>query len=171
MKFNALIAFAVLNAVLFAAGAHAENTPIDVVKNFYAPYLLSQEHKGEAPTQSALDLMKPYASNQLKASIQKENDCLERTHELCSIDWDVIVDGQDWNITGLTITPVASDATHQTIRADFKNFDPVQITYYFIREENDWKLDDVEGSLIESLHNNHVQKWKLTELLITPTEE
>jgi hypothetical protein len=37
------------------------------------------------------------------------------------IDWDVFVDGQDWKLSDLKITPVSQSATQADIRATFTN--------------------------------------------------
>lgn len=62
------------------------------------------------------------------------------------LDWDVFVDGNDWTITGLKVTPVSEEAEHAQVRASFKNHsEPREILFDLVREDGRWLVDDVQS--------------------------
>ncbi len=85
---------------------------------------------------------RPFLSKQLAAAL-----AAEEKGDNPRLDFDPIVDGQDADITGLTLT------SHETsvqgnklivVNADFKNFDTAtKVTYAFILEDGDWKLANI----------------------------
>ena len=65
------------------------------------------------------------------------------------IDWDVFVDGQDWKLSDLKITPVSQTATQADIRATFTNFgDPRDILISLVLEDGHWRIDEVQETLM-----------------------
>lgn len=72
------------------------------------------------------------------------------------IDWDVFVDGQDWKLSDLKITPVSQSATQADIRATFTNFgDPRDILISLVLEDGHWRIDEVQDTLKPAL--DHVE--------------
>src|SRR5262249_55877721 len=50
--------------------------------------------------------------------------------EAGTIDWDVFVDGNDWELSGLRIDLVSQSPRHALVRANFKNFKrPTEILF------------------------------------------
>ncbi len=121
----------------FAAGV---SSPTQIVQNLYKPYLSNSSH---AP--SALESILPYASQSLKAAILKNEECELRTHEICSIDFDIIVNGQDWQLSNLSVSG-NEKVSAPAIQAKFLNFETKnKVIYYFIRENGNWKINEVEA--------------------------
>ena len=86
-------------------------------------------------------------SQRLQALIDK--DAQETPEgEVGRLDWDVFVDGQDWQLTELKIAPVANDGANAQVRATFKNFgEPRDLLYTLVAEDGRWRIDDVEETL------------------------
>jgi hypothetical protein len=75
------------------------------------------------------------------------------------IDWDVFVDGQDWELTELTVVPVSQDATEAEVRATFKNFgEPRNILYDLLFEDGHWRIDDIQETL--------KPRWIMSKILL-----
>ncbi len=79
--------------------------------------------------------------------------------EVGRLDWDVVVDGQDWELTALKIMPVSQDAAQAEIRASFKNFgEPRDILYSLVREDGHWRIDDIQETL--------KPRWTMSKILL-----
>jgi uncharacterized protein DUF3828 len=79
--------------------------------------------------------------------------------EVGRIDWDVFVDGQDWQLTELKIAPVSKEATRAEVRAMFKNFDgPRDLLYTLVLEDGHWRIDDIQETL--------KPRWTLSKILL-----
>ena len=74
-------------------------------------------------------------SKRLQALIDKDD---KETPEgmVGRIDWDVFIDGEDWKLTDLKITPMSQTATRAKVRATFKNFDrPSDMLFDLVLED------------------------------------
>jgi hypothetical protein len=79
--------------------------------------------------------------------------------EVGRIDWDVFVDGQDWQLTELKIVPVSKEATRAEVRATFKNFDePRDLLYSLVLEDGHWRIDDIQETL--------KPRWTMSKILL-----
>lgn len=79
--------------------------------------------------------------------------------EVGRIDWDVFVDGQDWQLTELKIVPVSKEATRAEVRATFKNFgEPRDLLYSLVLEGGHWRIDDIQETL--------KPRWTLSKILL-----
>ena len=75
------------------------------------------------------------------------------------IDWDVFVDGQDWQLSALKIVLVSKSATHAVLRATFKNFDhPSNMLFDLILEDGHWRIDDIQKAL--------KPRWTMSKILL-----
>lgn len=109
----------------------------------------------------ALRLVRPHASKRLAALIDKEERCKARTRELCNLEFDVIVNGQDWELKGVAVEPTKPANGRAAVTARFTNIEtPQEIVYSFVRETGKWKLDD-----IESRAGPEIERWTLSRLL------
>lgn len=136
------------SSVACAAGI---TSPKQVVEKLYAPYL-ADPHAEEIAEVAALDLIRPYASKALKHAIHRNKVCERQEQGICAIDFDVIVNGQDWDLSGFAL---AEDESTETalpiIRASFLNTGTKsEVDYYFISEDGAWKIDEIE--------TRHIQK-------------
>src|SRR6185437_5037401 len=75
------------------------------------------------------------------------------------IDWDLFVDGQDWQLSELKIVPVSQEAAQAEVRATFKNFDePRDILYTLVLENGHWRIDDIQETL--------KPRWTMSKILL-----
>lgn len=75
------------------------------------------------------------------------------------IDWDVFVDGQDWQLSELKIALVSKSATRAQVRATFKNFDhKSNMLFDLVLEDGHWRVDDVEKTL--------KPRWTMSKILM-----
>ena len=75
------------------------------------------------------------------------------------VDFDVFVNGQDYQLTELKIGEAAPEPTGVSVPVSFKNFGDAQsLVFHLIKEGGGWKINDIE-SLTQSA------PWKLTALL------
>jgi len=96
-------------------------------------------------------------SKRLQALIDKDD---KETPEgmVGRIDWDVFIDGQDWKLTNLKITPVSQTATQAKVRATFKNFDrPSDMLFDLVLEDGRWRIDDITKTL--------KPRWTMSKIL------
>lgn len=74
------------------------------------------------------------------------------------IDWDVIVDGQDWRISKLNIELVSQTDDMALVRATFDNFDkPRNLLFDLVREDGYWRVDDIQETL--------PPRWTMSKIL------
>lgn len=128
---------------LFAALAPARAGELDEqVRRLYRTY-----ETGGTPGQSALQLVRPHASKRLAALIARENRCTDRHRgEPCNLHFDVIINGQDWELKNLVVEPATLDGDRASVVARFTNFEtPEEIVYRYTRESGRWRIDDIEA--------------------------
>jgi hypothetical protein len=149
-----LIAFAaLLLAGLVPAAAQAAEPDV-LVRGFYRAY----EKAGAEP--SATRLVRPHASGRLGGLLARDEQCAKKSREPCSLDFDFIVNGQDFEIANVRIAPPAIVGEGASVTARFSNFGtPNEIVYSFVREGGAWRLDDVEARAPRE------SRWRLSRLL------
>jgi hypothetical protein len=109
----------------------------------------------------ALGLMRPRASKRLAVLIDKEERCKARTREICNLEFDVIVNGQDWELKGVRVELATLSDRRASVAARFTNIGtPQEIVYSFVRETGKWKLDEVA-----SRTGPETERWTLSRLL------
>ena len=148
-------AFVLILLVVFGPLSPANAGELDaLVRSWYRPY----ESNTGGP--SALRLLRPHASTRLAALIAREERCAAKSGGICNLDFDVIVNGQDWALKNLRVEPEKLEGDRASAMARFTNFDTAQeVVYRFIRESGRWRLDDVEARLPRA------QRWTLSRLL------
>ena len=63
-----------------------------------------------------------------------------------TIDWDVFVDGNNWELSHLRIALVARSDSAATVQASFDNFGkPRRQLFALIREQGEWRIDDISS--------------------------
>ena len=142
---------------LFAALAPARAGELDEqVRRLYRTY-----ETGGTPGQSALQLVRPHASKRLAALIAREERCTDRHRgESCNLDFDVIINGQDWELKNLAVEPATLDGDRASVVARFTNFEtPEEIVYRYTRESGRWRIDDIEARA----PGDH--RWTLSRIL------
>ena len=117
-----------------------------------------QTYTDIAPGEDGTPEVEGVYSKRLQALLDK--DAKETPEgEVGRIDWDVFVDGQDWQLTELKIVTVSKQATRAEVRATFKNFDePRDLLYTLVLEDGHWRIDDIEETL--------KPRWTLSKILL-----
>jgi hypothetical protein len=136
----------VLALVLIAIGpvtanAAASDDPVALIKAIYKTYT------DIGPSDPGTPGLPGVYSKRLQGLV--DTDATETPEGMAGrIDWDVFVDGQDWQLTDLDIAAVSrSDAAAQ-VRATFKNFGaPRDMLFDLVRENGHWRIDEIEETL------------------------
>jgi hypothetical protein len=78
--------------------------------------------------------------------------------EVGRIDWDVFVDGQDWELSELKIELVSQADGRAKVRSSFKNFDTKNENIFdLVLEHGHWRIDDIEALL--------PPRWTMSKIL------
>jgi hypothetical protein len=76
-----------------------------------------------------------------------------------TIDWDVFVDGNNWELSNLRIALVARSGSDATVQVSFDNFGkPRKQLFALIREQGKWRIDDI-ASMREGA------RWTMSKIL------
>lgn len=123
--------------------AHAQQLdqePLRIVRQIYAPYIANRTN-----VPGALALLKPHAAPELRRLIDREDACVRRSGGgICALDYDVIVDGQDFEIRGLQVAAADARPGAMTARASFRNFGkPRVVDFSFALTAGEWRLTDI----------------------------
>ena len=147
MRISTLVGFF---ACGLAAVAHAETpakpaqTPEDVVRLLYADYMSG---KGD-PKQSAEDKIRVHATRGLRTLIDEDNRCEKNSGDVCAIDSDFIIAGQDWGKLLDFKIERSTVGDSLVLNAQFKEQGmgpkPQVVKYTFVKEDGAWKIDDVD---------------------------
>jgi Protein of unknown function (DUF3828) len=140
-----------------------QTSPKQIVEALYKPYL-ADPHAEKSGSPGALDLILPYASKSLQSAIHKNEECERREQGICNIDFDIIINAQDWDLSNFTHQKETKNQL-PVVRAIFSNGGKNKVSYFFIREQGDWRIDDVEA--IRYKHNGAIEyKYKLKKELV-----
>ena len=132
-------------AAAMVAAAPMPTTPHAIVQVLYAPYLADPHANNGSHTPDSEDMVRRYASKSLKAAIDFDKACEKREQGICNLDSDVLIDGQDWDISQLAITDAPATPDRQVVLVTFINdHTRCRVTFNFVREAGAWKIDDVE---------------------------
>ena len=155
-----------------AASAHNQSSPQQIIEGFYNSYIFDPAHPEiKRPKPNALKTIRSYASKSFAKAIDAENRCTHKTHEICAIDSDIIIDGQDWDISQVSVTKEKNTENTQIIRAQFLNFNRNHILrYFFIKENNIWKIDEIETTQSDA-NGGTEDHWMVKKNLITALKE
>ncbi len=147
--YRTLALFAALTALTSPVQAATDDSPSQIVGRLYAPYL-ANPHAEPDDTASAMDRIRPFATKAFSAAIDKDQACMKREGGICSLDWDVIINGQDWELSDFSLSEVWPYAPPVIVTATFHNGGDVQqVKFYFIQEGIAWKIDDIEDQFLD----------------------
>ncbi len=133
-------------AVSSGAARAAEADAVATVKKIYAGYLKPARDLASSPDQLAPKLYSARRRAQL-ARLQKA--CAGK--DMCLPDFDHLIDGQDWRLSGLSVTETANDGRTARLDVSFRNFDTaVRFDFTMVKEAGGWKIDEIEGGGGES---------------------
>jgi hypothetical protein len=136
----------------FAAG-QVFDTPKALLDYAYAPYATGDFKDDNG-------LLYSNALNALFATAEANTP----EDDVGPVDFDVFVNGQDFQVTALAIGEAAPEGDGVTVPVTFKNFGETQsLIFHLIREGGGWKINDIESLTAGST-------WRLTTLL-TPAPD
>jgi hypothetical protein len=149
-----IVVLALLAVVLGAASppAGVDGDPVALLTAIYKTYT------DIGPGEDGVPELSGVYSKRLQALIDKDE---KETPEgdVGRIDWDLFVDGQDWQLTELKIVPALKEATRAEVRATFNNFgEPRDILYTLVLENGHWRIDDIQETL--------KPRWTMSKILL-----
>ena len=149
-----IVVLAFLAIALGAASPPAEvdGDPVALLTAIYKTYT------DIGPGEDGVPGLSGVYSKRLQALIDKDE---KETPEgdVGRIDWDLFVDGQDWQLSELKIVPVSQESAQAEVRATFKNFDePRDILYTLVLENGHWRIDDIQETL--------KPRWTMSKILL-----
>ncbi|HVX80427.1 MAG TPA: DUF3828 domain-containing protein [Devosiaceae bacterium] len=144
------LSFLLLSVIpaLAAAPPHVFDTPMALLEYAYAPYATGNfQDDNQVLYSNALNAMFTAA----EANVSDD--------EVGPVDFDVFVNGQDYQLSDLKIGEAAPEGEGVTVPVTFKNFDePQSLVFHLVKESGGWKINDIESKTPD-------QTWRLTDLL------
>ncbi|MBV8964029.1 MAG: DUF3828 domain-containing protein [Hyphomicrobiales bacterium] len=132
-----LLVMMLLAATTLAALAKDPQDPVAMIASIYKSYM----GKTEPPSYSS---RKVY-SRRLKALIDADEKKTVRGDDP-TIDWDVFVNGQDWELSNLKIVLASRSGTQAQVQASFDNLkEPVEMIFDLVQENGGWRIDDIRA--------------------------
>lgn len=140
-------------ALLFAlcgtyAYAQATNDPVALITDIYKTYQSDTDHPGYANVYS----------RRMQALIDADEKATPQG-DAGTIDWDVFVNGNNWDIKNLTIALVSRSAAQARVRAQFISFKPHDVLFDLVREDGRWFIDDISETKVGS------NRWTMSKIL------
>jgi len=137
--------------VLCFAGAASAQSQADPVADIRAIYARYQHNNPPA----WYDLNYSARLRKLVASDQKE---AKANGDAGKFDWDPIINGQDWKLSGLKVTLVSHDGDGAVVDAKFRNLGTDQdIRFILVRENGKWAIDDIQSV--------NKPRWSMSKIL------
>jgi len=119
----------------FAAEAQDKSDPVALIASIYKTYTAESNPAGYADVYSRRlqGLIDADAKNTPAGDAGK-------------IDWDVFVDGNNWELSNLKIALVAKAPERAQVRARFINMkEPRDMVFDLVREDGEWRIDDIRA--------------------------
>ncbi|MFD2263354.1 DUF3828 domain-containing protein [Lacibacterium aquatile] len=158
---------AVLVLAAHPVWAQSPASPKDIVQRLYKPYL-DDPRAERTDTPGSMDAVLAQASKSLAKAIQSEFDCQTREEGVCNVDFDILINAQDWSLKKFAIAEKSRSGGKAVVVASFDNMGPMGVRFTFIQEGGTWKIDEMEGG--EPKGSKFTVGWRLTEML-EPTAE
>lgn len=147
-----------LVAPVFAAPIF--DTPKALLDYAYKPYLADKfsddsKEDGENP------VLYSHALNAAIAAAQATTN----EDEVGPIDFDVFVNGQDYELHDLKIGDPKPTAQGEDVPVSFRNFDQQeQLVFHVVKEDGGWKINDIDA-LTEG------NSWNFMQILTAPPDQ
>ncbi len=133
--------------------------PEDLVRELYRQYppdghaVLKNEPK---------EVLDKYLDARFASALLMNQACEEDTSEVCAIDYDIMYDAQDAEISALRIC--AMNAKSNTVQVQFVNFKELKsVTYELNNTAAGWRITDIGGGMVASLENHYQDLAKAWE--------
>lgn len=141
MSKTPLVLLALLVSFASLAPAVAEEDAVARLRAIYAPYLARPSATADVPDQLDPALYSARRRAQI-AALQKA--CEGR--EMCGPDFDHLIDGQDWELSGLKIRRLSGDDRRTDVDVAFRNAGtPQHFVFTMVKENGVWLIDEMKG--------------------------
>lgn len=133
-------------------------SPVEIVRQLYQPYVAD----GDAADFDSLQAIADHADGALKALVARDRACEAKEQGICRIDFDPVINGQDWNLNGKApVFTEADTASGKTISAAFASYGiKIIIRYDFVLQGDQWLISDVRDT-----EHGAGGPWDLVEIL------
>lgn len=134
----ALALWASLTPALAQVNVH-EPDPAVWLRQIYDFYQRSEKNP-ESDPQPSFGLVVERASKSLAALFKKNDECEAKQGGVCALDWDFVIDGQDFQLSNVKVADAVVAGDKATVTASFTNMGATCVnTYSFVREDGEWK--------------------------------
>lgn len=97
-----------------------EPDPSVWLRQVYDLYHRAETDK-KAEAQASYRRIVERASKPLAALFKKNDDCEKKSKGICALDWDFVIDGQDFKLTNITVGPLVAKGNTGTVTVSFTN--------------------------------------------------
>jgi hypothetical protein len=130
------------------ASAQATDDPVALITDIYRTYQSGTDYPGYPNVYS----------RRLQALIDADEKATPQG-DAGTIDWDVFVNGNNWDVKNLTVALISKSAAHAQVRAQFFSFKPHDILFDLVRENGRWFIDDISETKKGS------NRWTVSKIL------
>ena len=130
------------------ANAQATDDPVALITDIYKTYQGDTDYPSYA---------NPY-SRRMQALLDADEKATPKG-DAGTIDWDVFVNGNDWDIKNLTVALVSKSAARAQVRALFISFKPHDMLFDLAYEDGRWVIDDISETKLGS------NRWTMSKIL------
>ena len=116
------------------AMAQSFDTPEAMLSALYSPYLSHEVPEND-------EIFRSHALNALY-----EADTEASGGEVGAIEFDPVINGQDWTITEFALGKIKVNGDTAIARVTFKNFDAANTLDFTLVNEDGWKYDNIVAS-------------------------
>jgi hypothetical protein len=143
------------------AGRAADSVPdslVKLVRGFYGPYLIKNPDY-EPPSDT--DVIAAHATAHLKMLISRYYACENKTQDDCGLDFDVIINGQDWDLKAPPEVSAQQDkANEYIVSSRFESAGTANdVNFIFVNQDGQWLIDDVTQT------DPSTETWRLTDMI------
>ena len=131
-----------------SAQAQATGDPVDLIVAIYATYRADNNQPGlpDVYSRRLQDLLDADRKNTPAGEVGK-------------VDWDVFIDGNDWQLSDVRVVRIAQTAKHAQVRARFNNHnEPCENLFDLVYERGRWRIDDIQSM--------RKPRWVLSKILL-----
>lgn len=131
------------------APAQTQADPVAYVQAIYAAYMRRGEPRAWYEQNYSARLRKLVEADQKEA---------QANGDAGKFDWDPIINGQDWKLSGLKVTLVSQSGDTAIVDAAFNNLGSKQrMRFTLVRENNKWAIDDIAAV--------NKPRWSMSKIL------
>jgi hypothetical protein len=141
----AALSFGLLAGAAKAAEVNAnEPDPAAWLRQVYDLYHRAEKNH-DLDAQANFRLVVNRASKKLAALFAKNDACEAEQKGICALDWDFIIDGQDFKLSNVKVAAPVIAGDKASVKVTFVNLGSrCANTFEFVREDGAWKVEDIE---------------------------